>query len=96
VLHDQGSAPVGEERFDGSPLVLAQPGRARPGADEAGENGIGRARYAVLRGSWPHATRWVGHRTNASAAPWTTSDAVMTMIIHRAKRNSGIRGMVAT
>lgn len=51
-LHDEGPALAGDQRLDGSPLVLAQPGTAGLVADGAGEDGVGRcAEFFVAHAS---------------------------------------------
>lgn len=40
-LDHERAASVGDQRLDRSPLVLAQPGRARVVPDEAGEDRVG-------------------------------------------------------
>ncbi|OEV03779.1 hypothetical protein AN219_38115 [Streptomyces nanshensis] len=68
ALDHKSPPPLGDQRLDGPPLVVAQPCLARVVADEAGENSIGlEAQFRVVHGL--HAT---GCGTPGPMSLWKT------------------------
>lgn len=99
ALHDQGPAPLGDQRLDRPPLILAQPGRARGIPDEPGEDGI-RLRPEIRVARVLHASHTTGRdRQTADPLPWAVDnpDGVVVSLIrlvHRLNRNHAIREIV--